>query len=402
MNIWRESRAALAVLLAVGIACAPARALVTLNDSHDHIFVTGSFGVSHDSNIFANSASRGDFAYNAGFTAEYTRRAGWIGVNASVAISASRYATVKGANFSNPTYSMELTKQTGRTTGSFTLSGARESRADAAVNSRSSSWNYNSGLNFKYPINERFTLAGNLGYSSRKYVDQAESSDTETPAATALSNLSSYSASFDLFNVFTNTRDLFAGYRYRYGESSKNLSTTDHAFTLGVSGRIISGINGSFRIGYQTRTPHGGGAHDNSKYDAITAGSTATYAINRKLSFNGSLSKDFSTTGADISVDTTTATLDLTYAYSSHWNFLAGTGWGDSRFLGNAGRVTLLDGSLGPNRHDNYATWSLTAAYSLNEHFKASFTYTWFENWSTLSYADFIRQSWALSLSSRW
>ena len=40
----------------------------------------------------------------------------------------------------------EFTKQTGRTTGSLSLSASRESRADAAVNLRSTSWNIPVGL----------------------------------------------------------------------------------------------------------------------------------------------------------------------------------------------------------------------------------------------------------------
>ena len=59
MHLRREFRGSIAVLLVAGIACAPARALVTLNDSHDHIFVNGTLGISRDSNIFANSDNTG-------------------------------------------------------------------------------------------------------------------------------------------------------------------------------------------------------------------------------------------------------------------------------------------------------------------------------------------------------
>lgn len=404
MNYWRELRAGLALLLAVSLACAPAHALVTLNDSHDHIFVTGTFGVSHDSNIFASQNSAGDFVFTEGLTAEYTRRAGWIGVNATVAVGAAQYGKLKTENYKNPSYSMELTKQSGRTTGSFTLSGARESRADSAINIRSNSWNYATGLNFKYPVNERFTVSGSLNYASRKYIER-----------TNLANLSTYAVNTDVFYILTNERDLVGGYRYRYSQTSKNTSSTDQAVTAGVSGRVITGINGSFRVGYQTRTPHGNdgsGKRDNSSYSGLTASSAVSYSFNRKLSLNGTLSKDYSTTATDTSTDSTTAGLDLTYAYSAHWNFMLGSGWGDTRFLGEKGRIVLKAGDstvtppipdiLGVNRHDNYATWSFTAAYSLNEHFKVNFAYSWFENWSTVAFADFIRNSWSVSLSSRW
>lgn len=380
-------------MLATGIACAPARALVTLNDSHDHIFVTGSMGVSRDSNVFANSESPGDYVYTSGVSIEYTRRAGWIGVNASVSGSAAQYGDLKSENFSNPSYSLELTKQSGRTTGSFTLSGARESRADSAANLRATSWNYSSGLNFKYPIVERFTVSGSFGYSSRKYVE-----------TTQLADLSTYSASTDLFYMLTNERDLVGGYRFRYSETSLSTSTTDHALTGGVSGRIIKGINGGVRVGYQTRTPHGSKG-DNAQYRGLTASGSASYAVNRKISINGQIAKDFSTTATDASVETTTAGLETGYTYSNHWTISGGLGWGDSRFLGEKGRVLLALGPpplMGPNRHDNYANWNTSLAYSLNEHFKATLTYAWFKNWSTVPFADFVRNSWSLGLSSRW
>ena len=393
MKIRRGLKAALTTVLCTIVACAPARGLVTLNDSHDHVFVTGSMGISRDSNVFANRDSAGDFVYSSSVAAEYTRRAGWIGVNAGVVINASRYGTIRGEDFSNPSYSLELTKQSGRTTGSFTLNGARESRADSAVNVRSSSWNYAAGLNYKYPIIERFTLSGSFGYSARKYIDEAQ-----------FANLSTYTASTDLFYVFTNERDLVAGYRFRQGETSRNTSTTDHSITGGITGRIIRGINGAVRVGYQVRTPHGGNG-DRPEYHSVTASGSASYSVNRKIKINGSLARDFATTATDASVQTTTANIEATYDYSNHWTFSAGAGWGDSQFLGEKGRIIIRNDPpvvFGPNRHDNYANANASIGYSLNEHFKASFTYTWFKNWSAVEFADFVRNGWGLNFSSRW
>ena len=86
----REFHAALAFVLATSLAVTPAHALVTLNDGHDKIFVSGSVSVSRDSNVFANSDNKGDFVYSTSLSAEYTRRAGWIGVNANASVSSSR------------------------------------------------------------------------------------------------------------------------------------------------------------------------------------------------------------------------------------------------------------------------------------------------------------------------
>lgn len=390
MTFGRNLRALLVVVLATIVARPPACGLVTLNDSHDHIYIGTSFGISRDSNVFANSESQGDYVYSAGLVAEYTRRAGWIGLNASVAASASRYGKVKNQNFNNPSYSLELTKQTGRTTGSFTLSGARESRADAAVNLRSSSWNYAAGLNFAYPVINRLKLSGGFGYSARKYIDE-----------TALANLSTYTANADLFYILSGERDLIGGYRYRYSETSRSTVTTDHALTAGLNGRIVRGLNGTVRVGYQIRVPRGAGP----TFHAVTASGSTSYSLTRKISVSGQISKDFSTTATDASVDTTGASVAASYSYSSRWSLGLGGGWGDSRFLGQTGRIILATSPtllLGVNRHDSYANWSANVGYARSKHFNVSAGYTWFENWSTIAYADFIRTNWNLNLSSRW
>lgn len=388
----REFRAALAVLLATCVACPPSHALVTFNDSHDRIYVNGSFGISGDSNIFANSDNASDVVYSSGVSLEYTRRAGWIGVNAGASAGASWFGKHKSQNFNNPSYNLELTKQSGRTTGSFTLSGARESRADAAVNLRSTSWNYNAGLNAKYPAGN-YTFTGNLGYSSRKFLDE-----------TFFANLATYSTSVDVFRILPSERELIGGYRYRYSETSRSTSTSDHALNIGVSGKLIRGVVGSLRAGFQTRIPRGGPPGE-GKNSSWTASGSTSYAISKKISLAGNLSKDYSTTATSASVDVISASVNTTYAHTSRWSLSGSAGWGDTRFLGESGRIVLAVGPpplLGPSRHDTYANWSASIGYALNEHFKSSFSYSWFQNWSTISYADFVRSSWSMNFSSRW
>ncbi len=392
MEPRREIRAVLALLLAVVIGCSPAHALVTLNfnDGHDHIHVTGTFNVASDSNVFANNTGKGDFIYSSGLTADYVRRAGWIGVNASASVAGSHFASIKGEDFSNPSFNMEFTKQSGRTTGTITLSAARESRADSAVNMRTVSWNYNAALNFAYPIIERFKASGSFGYAAHKYVD-----------STNLVNLSTYTAGVNLFYVYNTERDLSAGYRYRYTQTSVNDSTTDHNFSVGTSGRLIRGLNGSVNFGYQFRVPSRAGQ---PAFQGVSATGATTYALNRKMSLSGQISKDFSTTATDSSVDTVSANLDGKYAYSSKWSVTSGVGWGRSRFLGQAGRVILAVGPplvLGANRQDDFFHADASLNYARSERVKLSFTYSWFKNWSTTSYADFVRSSWNLNLNSR-
>ena len=391
----RDFQSALAFALALSLACTPATALVSLNDGHDHIYVTGSAGWAWDSNLFANNDAKADSSQTASVVAEYQRRAGWIGVNVNAEVDSAIYNHFTAENFNNPKVSLELTKQTGRTTGSFTLSAARDSRADAAVNIRTTTWNYASGLNFRYPIVTIYTLSGQLGYSTVKY------------DGSVFPQLSTYTASLDLIRLYSSERDVMLGYRFRRGETSVNTSTDDHAFTAGLTGKLIRGLNGSLRAGYQFRVPHGAvlGEKQDSKFGSWTASASASYPINKRLSFTGTLAKDFSTTANDLSVDTTTAAIDAQYAFSSHWTFSANGGYGNSVFLGNGGLEVISYGPpiiYGRRRRDHYLTGSVAANYSLNEHLKLSASYVWFKNWSTLGFADFVRSAYNLNLSSRW
>lgn len=384
MKFWRELRTSIVLLLTTCVICAPAHGLVTFNDGHDHIYVTGTIGVAYDSNIFTNAQSNGDYVYTASVLAEYSRRAGWIAVNGSLEMRASRFSSYEEQNFDNPKLGLEFTKQSGRTTGALTLSAAKENRADPSVNFRNESWNYGVGLSAKYPVIERYSLAGSLSYSLVDYTDNRLYVD-----------LNSYSASGDLFYVLSNERDLVAGYRYRQNESSANTSTSDHAFTAGVKGRIVRGYNGSVRFGYQYRVPNNSA---DSSYSSWTGSASISHAFGKKLSVTGQVEKDFSTTATNINIDSTSASLDLQYTFNARWNAQAGVGYTRTNFLGAAGRLL----SNGRPREDTTLHAHVGVGYSPNEHFKLSLNHTWAKNWSTLQYSDFIRQGWSLSLSSRW
>ncbi|MBC7368626.1 MAG: outer membrane beta-barrel protein [Undibacterium sp.] len=374
-----------AVSICVALLTQQASALVKLNDGTDRIYVTGSVGVTQDSNIFASSGGGSDYVYSGGLAVEYTRKAGWIAVNASVGVDISQFDRFRGENFQNPRFAAEFTKQTGRTTGALTLSAQRQSRADAALNTRNTSWNYNAGLNVHYPIIERYSLSGGLGYSLIKYVDNP-----------AFVDLASYSANINLFYILSNERDLFAGYRFRFSNSSRNTQDTDQAFNVGLSGRIIPRVNGTVSVGYQVRTPSDGVG--GASYGSTTASAAVSYAFNKKTTLTGKVAKDFSTTASDTSIDVTTAGLDFQYAYSAKITFGANTGYGNNRFLGRGG---LIPGT-GVHREDTSFDWGARVSYVYSQHLQTNLSYSYMKNWSNAGSSDFERSSWSLGASSRW
>jgi len=387
MKLMHRGLATAGLAAALATASPPARALVTLEDGADKIFVTGTAGIAYNSNVFQNSGSGGSITYSSSLGIEFVRRAGWIGVNASLVWNFTEYAKYSAQNFADPTFTTEFDKSTGRTTGALTLIVQKQNRSDVDVNTIDASWNYTAGLTARYPVIDRYSFVGGVNYSYTDYSDQK-----------LFSNLSQVAANLDLYYILSDERDLFAGYRYRYSESSNVSSDVDHDVYAGISGRIIPGINGSLSVGYQIRLPY---EHDmtagGTEGDYSVAGS-ATYNFDKKTTLTGTLSKDFGVTATAVSIDTETATLNATYAYNAKYSVFATVGGGETRFLGVNGEVT----TGGPQRLDYNLTWSVGLAYTLNEHFKATLTYTYVRNWSNLNIADFPGNTLSLNLSSRW
>jgi hypothetical protein len=372
-------RAPGAGLLALALLVSPARALVTLNDGTDHIYVTATASTAYDSNIFARAGGEGDWIYGAGLLVDYSRRAGWIGFDASVGVNASRFGNNTTQDFNDPAFTATFLKTGGHTTGSLNLSATRESDADALIGFRTQSWNYLAELKAKYPVIERYSVSGDFAYFDRVY---------DHP--TSLTDLATYTAGTDLLYALTTNRDLVAGYQFRRSETSSNSSYDDHSFTAGLSGHILPKLTGSIRAGYEIRNPRG--ASTDGKYQGLTASGSVIWTPSRKLTLTGEVSRDTSVTADNQSVDTTAATFTGQYALTDRFSATANAGTGRSRFLGAADA----------GRHDEYFTWGTGLKYTMNEHLDASLAYLFDENWSTLGYSNFTRHTITLTLSSRW
>jgi hypothetical protein len=379
---------ATAGLAVAGLAASPAaRALVTLEDGRDKIFVNGSVGIAYDSNVFSNSSSGGSMTYTATVGLEYVRRAGWIGVNASVVWTFTEYGSYPGQNFADPAFQAEFDKESGRTTGALTLGAQKQNRADVDVNTIDSSWAYVAGLTARYPVIDRYSISGSFNYAYTDYADQK-----------LFTNLSQYSASLQLYYILSEERDVFAGYRYRYSESSGVAHDVDHSAFAGVSGRILPGLNGSLQAGYEVRLPYEHDTTHGGTTGGYTLAGSATWDFNRKSSLTGTISKDFGTTATATSIDTLTGQLTYTYAYSAKLSVFAGVGGGETTFFGDLGRIY----PGGPERQDYTFNYNVGVNYTLNQHFKASLEYIYMRNWSNLSIADFPRDTTTLTLTSRW
>lgn len=387
----RALRRPLLLFSMVALASAPSsHALVSLDDGKQKIFVNFGASVTEDSNVFMSSENRRDLIWGTSFAAEYTRRSGWIGVNAGMTVDSSRFSDLRDQDFDNPAFRLELLKQGGRTTGSLNFSASRESRADASVNTRSTYWSIPVGLSLRYPLAGAYTLGSSLNYSAKDYLDEK-----------AFASLRTFSTSLDMIRILSSVREAYAGYRYRLSETSRETSSTDHALSMGLSGKLIRGLQGNLRAGLQTRGSTGR-APGNDRFTSWFASGSTSYDISRKLRVTSSLSKDFSTTATDDVVDTANLSASVRYSATAKLSVAFNSSYGESSYIGQAA-ANLPPGAVGGTvRKDRFINSDLSVSYTLNEHLQAAATYTQFFNYSTSGSADFTRSTWNANVSSRW
>lgn len=282
------------------MATAPAaRALLRMNDGRDQVYVTAYTGVGYDTNIFTSKNAASDLMVSGGAGMEYSRKAGLIGVNGSLGWNFGSFATFSSENFLNPSASLEFSKGTGRTTGSLQLNSTRDSRADPTVGLRTDSWTYGANLNLRYPVIERYSIAGNVGWSRVDYQDEGIN----------FSDIDTYSMGGDLFYTWRSDRDLVGGYRYRTSSAQFQSTSFDHSFYGGLSGRIISKLSGSARLGWSTRTVEYPGPVSPSTNDGLYVSLSGTWPVSQRISVTLTLLQDFSTSSSNFETRTSSADL---------------------------------------------------------------------------------------------
>jgi hypothetical protein len=378
MQVAPFYRTGLIVLLAGGIIPVPAHALLTFDEGHDQLFATGSLSVAYDSNIAENRFAQADMIYSAGAGLEYTRRAGIISVDANTGMSISRFNKTTSDDFSDPHLQAEFSAKDDLTTVDLTLSGARQSAPNIVSGLRAVSWNYAAGLDTRYRVNDRYSVSGTFNYTAQDFV-------TKSPL---LNNLTSYSAGTDLYYAINSARDFFTGYNFSLQKTGGGLSFDDHSFNVGLDGKILPKLNGSISVGYEFQVPHG-------STDRITGSTTEavdlTWNFSRRLKITWDLSQNFDTVATNSSVNTLATSLDAAFSMNSKTSLTGGVGGGYNRFIGAAAA----------GRHDTYFTWNTGVSYTINDHFTTSLAYVYYENWSTVSFSDFIRHTITLALNIR-
>jgi len=368
-----------AALIGLVTAATPGYSLVTFSDGQNAIFVNVSTGMTWDSNINSSAGNTSDYIWNANVGVNFSRRAGMISIDATATANTSRFNGHSEENFTNPDFSLNLSKHSGRTTGTLALSGARQNRADSAANIRNQSWYYSAQGNLKYPVISRYSLTFGGGFNERSF--------SNAPGYIVNSRETNWSGGIDY--AYTDQTSLNASYRGRYGETSAHDSYYDHAVLFGVSGKLISKLTGNFSMGYQKRdnTKKSQGSHS-----SLTMSGSTNWRINPRLNVAFNISKDFTVASTNVHTDTLNAGMSTGYSIGPRLTLSGGVNGGESRFLGAAGG----------GRKDQFFGANIGASYAAyGDYLRLHLGYSYMRNWSNTSISDYDRSSVSLSASSR-
>jgi len=373
-------------LLVSSVVIPQARALLNFNEGKDLVFVTASYSIGLDTNVFTRRSGTSSATQSLSVSADYTRNAGLISVAANVSASAGRFTDVKGQDFSDPRFSLSFRKRYGRTTGSLGFSGGRESQPDPDAGKRTRAWNTSTNLNLRYPVNDRYYFTNSFGANTRIY-DQSNE----------FSNLWTYSDSIAINYVYSSKLDLNGGYTVTLSETSRNTTAWDQSVTVGASGGILPKLSGNVRFGIQRRDSQSrlGGSE---AFHSFTSGTTLKWLYSRKMTFNADLSQDFSTTSTDISVNRASAGLNATFSLSSKYIASAGVSYTISNYLGKAGEIQAADAPAPINRRDYMFQFNASIGAAITTHIRTSLAYSYTFNTSNLSNSVFERQSLSLTI----
>lgn len=363
-------------LIAALIATTQAYGLLTLEDGKAQLGVIGRAYFNWDSNVF-NNANEQDDTYEilvAGIT--YDRNAGIIGVQGSAIWNFDFFNKFDEENSSNPTLKLVFSKAQGKTTGSLGFNYRRISQADNAANQRTRLGELESSLILQYPINERFSLTSRTEVADRGYKE------------VAFFDHSTFAQSLDGFMVYTSKLDVFAGYRYRFTDAQGQPDSVDHAITVGVNGKLLPKVDGTFRIGYQMRDISLPGA-DN--IDGLTASASFMWVPRSRVLVSSQISKDFSTTSTALSSDGFTWFNSVQFTTGAKIVFTAGAGYSRSKYYAVDTHV----------RTDDHVYWSVGATYPVTTNINVEATFTRSENWSTESFADYTKEFVSVGIAAK-
>lgn len=221
---------------------------------------------------------------------------------------------------------------------------------------------YAAGLNGEYALTEKskIGLAGRYDrthYKVDPYVDQTN-----------------YTVPANYYFAITEKVDLSAGVQYRKNEvDAPNADSDDYYFNVGSRGEFTPKLSGKFNVGYNLRKPEASGADDETGL-GLNAG--LVYAYSPKTSFTLDLSRDFSTASDASGTELSSLMLGASTNLTAAWAVNANLGYSQYDYLAGG-------------RTDDYIVAGVGVTYTYNEFVNIEAGYTFNDNSSDISTAEF-------------
>jgi hypothetical protein len=358
------------------LATQPARALFVFNDGKDQVFVTSTYSMGYDTNVFSQRVAKGALTQALSFGASYTRKAGVIGVNADFTMNFGQFFGIPGQDFADPSLTIGFSKGVGRTTGTLSFNASKVNTPDPIANDRAIGWNYGTSLNIRYPVIERFYLTDAASVSGSSYANQ-----------TLFAGQQTYSEGINMNFVYDSKLDLFDGYVFALSHT-KDTQSYNNSFNFGATGNILPKLDGSLSVGYTLDEDDY--THAKSEgFNGIDANATVSWRVTRSLSLTAAAVKDFGISSTDITTDTTDLSLAAETVLAKRFRTEMKVTYVPTDFLGRAG--------LG--RRDRLWEFQPNLGTAITTHIRCNLGYGYLINYSNFPNSEFTNEVITLSVT---
>ncbi len=362
----KQSIARLAILATLSGLSAKAAPFMAVGDNAE-LFVTASAQVQFDDNIYLDpdttlAPAKDDtiYSFTPGVDLVFGKGSATKG-NVYYREEIRRYADNDNQNTELSSLGVRTNFDNGVTKAGFNASYAQVAQNDNDVNPLGSIVRRkltNLGARGEFSLTEKTSLGAGINFDRTDY----------GPASYSDSNV--VSLPVDVYFKATPKLDWSAGYRYRNSElSGSGRDSQDHFLNVGARGEFSPKLVGQVRVGITRRSLDVGG--DDSQ---LGADGNLTYAFSEKTSYQFNISNDFGSSGTGDSTENFTIGLNATNRMSEQWSFTGGLSLRKIKYS---------------TRSDDYVEGLLAVTYNLNSIVNFGASYTYRDNSSSQTLAEF-------------
>ena len=229
----------------------------------------------------------------------------------------------------------------------------------------------NLGARGEFTFSEKTSFGAGLTYDKTAY------------DATGFVDSDIWSLPIDVYFKATPKLDWSAGYRYRNSDLSGNgIDSKDHFFNVGARGEFTPKMTGQLRVGYTDRSFDKGGSDSGFGLDGNVA-----FAASEKTTLRFNVSNDFGSSGTGDSTKNFSLGLNASSRMSEQLSLTGGLNYRRIKYS---------------TRTDDFVEGLLAVTYALNQMVNFGASYTYRDNNSSQSAAEFTNNVFSFGANIRY